>query len=79
MQALHIDFGATRPRSPWIGRVMLAGRRAGRARRRAVLPHGEDRTLGENQARLAQRTTGSAARRRYRRRKSRRCARRCSA
>ena len=24
MQPLHIDFGASRQRSPWIGRVMLA-------------------------------------------------------
>jgi len=55
MQALHIDFGAHRQRSPWIGRVMLAGA-ALVALDAGLSYHTAKSTLGENQARLAQRT-----------------------
>jgi len=55
MQALHIDFGASRQRSPWIGRVMLAGA-ALVALDAGLSYHTAKSTLGENQARLAQRT-----------------------
>jgi len=55
MQPLHIDFGASRQRSPWIGRVMLAGA-ALVALDAGLSYHTAKSTLGENQARLAQRT-----------------------
>jgi len=55
MQALHIDFGATRRRSPWIGRAMLAVA-ALVALDAGLSYHTAKSTLGENQARLAQRT-----------------------
>jgi len=60
MQALHIDFGAGRRRSPWIGRVMLAVA-AVVALDAGVSYHAAKKTLAENQARLAQRTTGKGA------------------
>ena len=60
MQALKIDFGATRRRSPWIGRVMLAVS-ALVALDAGLSYHTAKSTLGENQARLAQRSTGKAA------------------
>jgi len=55
MQALKIDFGATRRRSPWIGRVMLAVS-ALVALDAGLSYHSASRTLSENQARLAQRS-----------------------
>ena len=55
MQALHIDFGAARLRSPWIGRVMLAVA-ALVALDAGLSYHAARQTLNENQARLAQRT-----------------------
>jgi hypothetical protein len=55
MQPLHIDFGAGRLGSPWIGRVMLAAA-ALVALDAGVSYHAASKTLSENQARLAQRT-----------------------
>ena len=55
MQPLHIDFGASRQRSPWIGRVMLAVS-ALVALDAGLSYHAARQTLNENQARLAQRT-----------------------
>jgi biopolymer transport protein ExbD len=55
MQALQIDFRATRQRSAWIGRVMLAGA-ALVALDAGVSYHTANKTFTENQARLAQRT-----------------------
>jgi Tfp pilus assembly protein PilN len=60
MQALQIDFRATRQRSPWIGRVMLA------AAALVALDAGASyytakKTLNENQAHLAQRTPARTA------------------
>ena len=55
MQALHIDFAASRLRSPWIGRGMLAVA-ALVALDAGLSYHSATRTLTENQARLAQRT-----------------------
>ena len=55
MQPLHIDFGSSRQRSPWIGRVMLAAA-ALVALDAGVSYHTAKKTLTENQARLAQRT-----------------------
>ena len=55
MQALHIDFAASRLRSPWIGRGMLAVA-ALVALDAGLSYHTAKSTLGENQARLAQRT-----------------------
>ena len=60
MQALHIDFGAARRRSPWIGRVMLAGA-ALVALDAGLSYHAARQTLNENQARLAQRTPARSA------------------
>lgn len=55
MHKLQIDFRDTRQRSPWIGRVMLAGA-ALVALDAGLSYHTAKSTLGENQARLAQRT-----------------------
>ena len=55
MQALRINFGESRQRAPWIGRVMLAGA-ALVAIDAGVSYHSAQTTLAENQARLAQRT-----------------------
>jgi Tfp pilus assembly protein PilN len=55
MQKLQIDFREPRQRSPWIGRVMLAGA-ALVALDAGLSYHTAKSTLGENQARLAQRT-----------------------
>ncbi|HEU5176653.1 MAG TPA: PilN domain-containing protein [Burkholderiales bacterium] len=55
MQALRINFGESRRRAPWIGRVMLAGA-ALVAIDAGVSYHSAQTTLAENQARLAQRT-----------------------
>lgn len=60
MQALHIDFGPSRRRSPWIGRVMLAAA-ALVALDAGLSYHTAKSTLAENQSRLAQRTTGKGA------------------
>jgi len=60
MQALHIDFGASRQRSPWIGRVMLAAA-ALVALDAGLSYHTAKNTLTENQSRLAQRTTARSA------------------
>ena len=55
MQALRINFGESRQRAPWIGRVMLAGA-ALVAIDAGVSYHSAQTTLAENKARLAQRT-----------------------
>ena len=55
MHKLQIDFRDTRQRSPWIGRVMLAAA-ALVALDAGLSYYTASRTLGENQARLAQRT-----------------------
>jgi len=55
MHKLQIDFRDTRQRSPWIGRVMLAGA-ALVALDAGLSYHSASRTLSENQARLAQRS-----------------------
>jgi biopolymer transport protein ExbD len=60
MQALHIDFGPRRQRSPWIGRAMLAVA-ALVALDAGMSYHTAKNTLAENQSRLAQRTTGKGA------------------
>ena len=60
MQPLHIDFGASRQRSSWIGRVMLAAA-ALVALDAGLSYYTASRTLGENQARLAQRTPARSA------------------
>jgi Tfp pilus assembly protein PilN len=60
MQPLQIDFSGRRGGSPWLGRVLLA-LAAGVALDAAWSYHAARSTLSENQARVAQRTTGGVA------------------
>jgi Tfp pilus assembly protein PilN len=60
MERLELNFSATRRGSPWIGRVLLA-LAACVALDAGLSYHAAKKTLGENQARLAKRTTGPSA------------------
>ncbi len=60
MERLALDFSATRRGSPWIGRVLLA-LAACVALDAGLSYHSARTTLGENQMRLAKRTTGPSA------------------
>ena len=60
MQKLELDFSAAHRGSPWIGRVLLA-LAACVALDAGLSYHAARKTLGENQVRLAKRTTGPSA------------------